>query len=320
MKVLLLAAAWVLLGAAAPPAPPDAGARAAAELRLRSLTAASDGGGLAALADDGAAPSAVRGRALLAEFERKTDPLGQADRVRLLKMLGDPAPELRMAALRVVGQRRERALENEALRLAAEDTDWRVRVEALRAVRPWGRQGHLYFLQQALGAGSPYVQAEALRSVGRLGYREVPPDILSYTQAATAPNQDTAVRLRALEALKAWGKLEWAELRDVLFEAQDSETLRLFAVQASDVGAPPDERGRLLLDILAGDPSERLAWEAFQRLRRGGGEDATLSQRVARYLTFSGSRNTATDDMAAYLRARGYRAEYRAGAWKVNRP
>lgn len=320
MRAFLFAAAWVLVGAASPAAPPDVGARAAAEVRLRALVEAADDAGLARLADAAAAPASVRARALVAQYAKVPPPLGQPERLRLLKMLGAPAPELRAAALRVVGQFRERSLESEALRLAAEDSEPEVRREALAAVRPWTRQGHLYFLQQALGAGSPYVQADAMQNVGRLGYREVPPDIVSYVQAATAPNQDNLVRLRALEALKSWGRLEWPELRDVLYEAEDSETLRLFALQASDAVAPPEERNRILLDILAADPSERLAWEAFQRLRRGGLDEAALPNRVARYLGFSGSRNTATEDMAGYLRSRGYRVEYRSGAWKVNRP
>lgn len=321
MKGILLAVVWVLLGAASPaPEAPDLGARVEAELRLRTLEVAADPAGLAALAADASVPSSVRAKALFTLFSRKPPPLSQADRVQLLRVLSDPSPDLRGAALRAVGTLRERTLESDALRLAAEDPDPGVRVEALRAVRAWTRQGHLYFLQQALGASSPAVQAEALKSLARMAFREVPPDIVGYAQASTGPNQPVEVRLRALEALRAWGRLEWAELRDVLFEAEDSETLRLFAVEASDAVASGEERNRILIDILSGDPSERLAWEAFQRLRRAGGDEANLPKGVARFLAFSGSRNAATDEMAAYLRLRGYRAEYRAGAWKVTRP
>jgi hypothetical protein len=315
----------VLLGTASPAAqaPPqarDVGARVAAELRLNTLVAAGDSAGLRALTADVAVPPLVRGKALFALFCREPTVLSQEDRVLLLTAMGDPAPALRGAALRCAGHLRERTLESEALRLAAEDPDPGVQVEALRAVRGWTRQGHLYFLQQALGASSPTVQAEALKSLARLAFREVPPDIVAYVQASTGPNQPVEVRLRALQALAAWGKLEWAELRDVLYEAADSETLRLFAIEASDAVAPPEERNRILFDILSSDSSQRLAWEAFQRLRKAGRDEATLPKGVARFLAFSGSRNAATDDMAAYLRTRGYRAEYRSGAWKVTRP
>ncbi|MBI5017636.1 MAG: HEAT repeat domain-containing protein [Deltaproteobacteria bacterium] len=322
MKGVLLAVSWVLL-AAAVPAPATAtepGARAAAELRLHGLTAAGNEAGLGALAADAAAPPVVRGRALFALFSRRPLPLSQADRLRLLRTLGDASPELRGAALRCVGQARERTLESEALRLAAEDPDPQVRVEALRAVRGWTRQGHLYFLQQALGASSTAVQAEALKSLARLEFRDVPPDIVAYVQGCTGPNQPVEVRLRALEALKAWRKLDWAEVRDVLFEAEDSESLRLFAVAASDGVGPVDERNRILVDILSSDPSQRLAWEAFQRLRRAGGDESNLLKGVARFLAFSGRRNAATEEMAAYLRSRGLRADYRSGAWKITRP
>ena len=99
----------------------------------------------------------------------------------------------------------------------------------------------------------------------------------------------------------------------------DSEALRLFAIQASDEVKETENRNPGLLDLLTRDPSHRVAWEAFRRLRTSGSEPAELPDRTARFLLYSNQWNAATFQMAAYLKTRGYRTDYRSGAWKVTR-
>ena len=314
------ALALLLLALAASPAGADLSSRAAAELRLAELRAAGDEAGLWALRGDAKAPPIPRGKAFLAFFEGRRAPLAAQDRARLVKGLSDPSPAVRAASLRVIGRLNDREFEADALRRAAEDPDAGVRVEALQTLRPWTRQGHLYFIDQALGSSSPLVQAEALRNLAALPYREAPPEILGAVDAATSPLQPTGVRLAALEVLKAWGRLDWPQLKEVLLESEGSEALRLFAVEASDSLAPSQERNPILLDILGDDTSQRLAWKAFDRLRRSGADELALPSRVTGFLAFHNRRNTATEGMAAYLRGRGYRVEFRSGAWKLSRP
>lgn len=288
-----------------------------ADLRVRALEASGDGADLRAFYAQSGAPAVERARALYAALAGQAAPLDPDARLLVLTALADPAPEVRVAALRAVGRARERTLEGEALKRLAEDGEPRVRVEALRAVRPWSRQGHLYFLQQALSSPDPWVQAETLINLGAMAFREIPPEMVAWVERASGAPQAPEVRLRAFQTLRGWGRLEWPPLRDVLLGGESSEALRLLALEAGDVLAPSEEKGPVWLAVLDGDPSPRLAWEAFQRLKRGHADETNFLVRVGRYLGFSGKKNFATDDMASLLRSRGYRAEYRSGAWKV---
>ena len=313
----LLAFGATLLGAW--PAGADVAARIAGDLRLAALGEAGDVGALSAAASDPALPGAVRARALYALLSPRKGSVTPEVRGRVLSALSDPSPEVRAAGLRLVGERQDRALENEALRHATEDPDPRARVEALRAIRPWTSPRHLFFLEQALAAPWPTVQAEALRNLAELPPREAPPKITSAVDALANRGNPTEVRLAALETLRDWGRLTWPKLGDVLSNDTDSEALRLFAVRASDGFRQAENRDRSLLDILASAPSPLLSWEAFRRLRASAGEGPELPDRTARFLKNSGQQNAASEEMAAYLRDRGYRAEYLSGAWKITK-
>ncbi len=295
----------------------DPGSRLEAELRLRSAEAAQDRAALDALYA-GPGPGAVRGQALWALYRASPAPLASAERARLLAALADPDAPVRQAALRSVAASGDRALEREALKRAAEDPDLEVRVEALRAVRPWGRQGHMYFLEQALAAPDARVRAEAIRNLARVSFRELPPEVFArVTQMARAGGEDFAVRAEALEALQGWGRLEWPLLSSALGERVAPESFRMRTLVLSDAAPRAEGRGPMLLETLATDPSLRVSWECFRRLARGGGGESELAPAVARLLSRVGQKNAATEEMAAFLKARGYRVEHRAGTWNV---
>jgi hypothetical protein len=205
------------------------------------------------------------------------------------------------------------------LKRAGEDPNPAVRVEALRAVRPWSRQGHLFFLDRALRSSSPRVAAEALVNLSRISWRELPPEILNRTRLLAGRSATPQVQLRAFEAFKSWDRLEWPMLRDVLTDPEAPEALRVTAVALSKSLPENEDRGELLLDILVGAPSPRLAWKAYRELRESAEHEDQLPPASARFLTESGERNAATEEIATFLRDRGYRVEYRAGAWTVSR-
>jgi len=210
-------------------------------------------------------------------------------------------------------------LERAALKRAGEDPDPTVRIEALRAVRRWSRQGHLFFLDRAIRSSSPRVAAEALMNLSRISLLEVPPEILDRARLLAARSSTPQVQLRAFEALKNWDRLEWPMLRDVLADPAAPEALRVATVDLSEDVPGSEDRGALLLDILAGAPSPRLAWKAYRELRKSTEHEDQLPSASVRFLTESDERNAATEEIARFLRERGYRVEYRAGAWTVAR-
>lgn len=290
-----------------------------AELGLRDAVSSGDRAALARLYADRRVPGAVRGRALWALYADGASTLTAEERAPLVQALADPAAEVRRAALRAVGRRGDRPLEREALSRLAEDPDPGVRVEALRAVRPWSRQGHLYFLDRALGAGWPEVQAEALANLGRIALRELPPEVVARVRHLTGPDAAPRVRAGAIRALKAWGRLEWDLVRGTVVDRSAPEALRVLALEASEGLTDGEERRALLLDLVAGDPSQLVVWDAYRRLRSTHPGAADLPSAVARYLCECPQRNAATEQMAAFLRDRGYRIEYLAGGWEVRR-
>jgi len=311
-------AAVLVWGGGAAAAQPDLGARLEAELRLRSAEVARDRPALDALFA-GEGPGALRGQALWALYRGAPAPLAAAERSRLLKALADPDATVRQAALRSVAATGDRALEREALKRVAEDSDPAVRLEALRAVGPWGRQGHLYFLEQALGASEPAVRAGAVRNLARISFRELPPEVFARIEGlAGAANAEFGVRGEALQALHGWGRLDWAVLASALGERVAPESFRLRTLVLSDTAPRAEGRGPVLLETLATDPSLRVAWECFRRLVRAGGGESELGPAVARLLSRVAQKNAATEEMAAFLTARGYRVEHRAGAWNVS--
>lgn len=288
------------------------------ELGLRAAQAAGDRGALEVLAA-GDGPGAVRGRALWALYRGGSAPLSAKDRVLLAAALRDPAPEVRQAALRWVGAAGDRTLEREALARAAGDPDTEVRIEALRAVRPWARHGQVFFLEQALGAEQPRVRAEAVRNLAHMAYREVPPELFGrVAQWAAGGDPDFGVRAEALEALGRWGRLEWGHVEAALGRRGAPESFRLRALTLGDGLSRPEGWAGTLLGLLATDPSLRVAWEAYRRLSRSGAGEGELAPVLARLLPRLPEHNAATGEMAAYLRARGYRVEHRSGAWHVS--
>ncbi|MEW6490479.1 MAG: HEAT repeat domain-containing protein [Thermodesulfobacteriota bacterium] len=312
------AAGAVFLCLLAAPAAAASTARLRAELGLRAAEAGRDRGALEALAA-GAGPGAVRGQALWALYRGVPAPLSAKDRVLLVAALRDPAPEVRQAALRCVGAAGDRALEREALARAAEDPDTEVRIEALRAVRPWARHGQVYFLEQALAAEQPRVRAEAVRNLAQVAYREVPHELFGrVAQWASGADPDFGVRAEALDALGRWGRLEWGHVEAALGQREAPESFRLRALALGDGLPRPEGRSATLLDLLATDPSLRITWEAYRRLSRSGAGESDLAPALARLLPRLPENNAATGEMAAYLRARGYRAEYRSGTWHVS--
>ncbi|GAB4278416.1 MAG: hypothetical protein Kow0092_34230 [Deferrisomatales bacterium] len=294
-------------------------ARVEAELRLDDALSRGDRLALERMAAEEALPGEVRGRALWALWCGPGAESAAAGRARLSPALGDPAPEVRRAAARAVARRGERALERSVLRLAAEDPDPEVRREALRAVRPWSRQGHLYFLEQALASPWPTVQAEALGNLARLPRGELPPAV-GRTVRELAVAGDPRARFRAFDALEAWGWLEWGPVRAALLDRGAPDPLRLRALEAGEALADPEEWRRVLLDLLAAESSRLVAGQAFRRLRQAGPADPDLPGTVARRLSHASQKDAATEAMAAYLRDRGYRVAYRAGAWAVSPP
>lgn len=315
-----LAAAAAALAALAGPAAAarsPAEERLEAELRLRVAAEAGDAAVLEALYADGAGPAEVRGAALWLRRRGDPTPLSPAGRARLLAALSDAAPPVRQAALRLVGALGERALEREALRRAADDSDPEVRIEGLRAVRRWGRQSHLYFLEPLLGAPWTRVRAEAVANLAGIELRELPPEVVDRVRALASPGTAAVVREQAFLALRAWGRLEWEIVAEALGDRGASETLRLRALEISDALTRTEGREELLVEILDAAPSLRLAWEAYRRLASASAGRPALASSVARFLAGSGRRNSATDEMASFLRTRGYRAEFRAGTWHV---
>ncbi len=293
-------------------------ARLSQELRLHAAARSGDRATLEVLLSPPTVDS-VRARALWELYRGAHAPLSPTDRTRLLAALSDGSPEVRRAALRAISQTGERTLERDALRRAAEDLEPEVRVEALRAVRRWSRQGHLYFLEEALGAPAVEVRVAALQNLAQISYREVAPILVDRIRELAGSDGDPYVRSAALEVLRAWDRLEWEVLADVIEDRAAPESLRLRALELADaLDEGGFDREEAWLQALDSDPSFRLAWECFRRLLGSGVGRSEVAPPVARLLMRYPYQNAATEEMAAFLRSGGYRVEYRAGAWIVS--
>lgn len=313
-RVLVSALLLAVLAAGSGHAGQTLSARLLDRLAVDTALASGDRGALQALYATTERSGAARARALEA---LSAGARGGAARARLVEALRDPAAEVRAAAARVVGETRQRPLEREVLRLVAEDPDPRTRVAALAAVRGWSRQGHLYFLEEALNAPWPEVQAAGLQNLARLQYRELPPEVSSRAAALAGAGSSPRVRRQALGALGSWGRLTWGQVREVAADPAAPDALRLYALELSR-GLPVTEgRDELLLDVLASESSLPLAWAAFRGLSAGNQGAAGSEEAVRRYLLRTAERNTATEAMASYLGHAGYRVDYRAGAWQI---
>jgi hypothetical protein len=178
----------------------------------------------------------------------------------------------------------------------------------------------LFFLDQALQSAWAAVVAEALVNLSRISLNELPPEIIERTRRLAGPSSPARVRVSALNALRDWERLDWPAVRDPLADPETPETLRIAAVAVSDRLPETEERDALLLDMLPGATSLRLAWEAYRRLLGCTEHDAQLPPVVARFLRQNGENNAATQAMAGLLSERGYRVEFRGGAWKISGP
>jgi len=318
-KVSHLCGCWVaaMLALAAPGANAGVDGRLSQELRLRAAVQAGDRVALAELAAV-PAPDSVRARALWELHRGVRQPLAPGDRIRLLAALSDPSPEVRRAALRSIGETGERTLEREALKRVAEDPDMAVRVEALRAVRRWSRQGHLYFLEEALKAPAVQVRVEALRNLAQIAYREIAPVLVERIRQMAGGGGDPFVRGEALEVLRAWDRLEWRLVEGAIEDRTAPEALRVRALELGDAAGEGAELQAALLEVLDSDPSFRVAWECFRRLAGSGASRSEVAPPVARLLLRTPRKNAATEEMAAFLGSRGYRVEFRSGSWNVS--
>jgi len=287
-----------------------------AELTLRAALRTGDRDALQTLYADPQGAGAVRGQALRA-LGSGADAHSAAARARLLEALRDPAAPVRAAAAQLVGETRQRPLEREVLRLVAEDPDPYTRVAALRAVRPWTRQGHLYFLEEALNAPWPPVQAETLENLAALSYRELPPEVIGRVEVLAGPDAPPGVRRQALGALHRWGRLAWPQLQAVVADSAAPDALRLYALELGGTLGTAEGREQLLRDLLDTGASLPLAWAAFRELTTGPQTTQAAVEPVRRFLENTAEHNTATEAMAAYLSRAGNRVEYRSGVWQI---
>lgn len=263
-------------------------------------------------------PGNHRARAVRAYYSLKKAPLNPQDSQILGDLLIDIEGPVRMASAQMVGDLKEQALSRQVLELASNDRDQGVRLVAIMAVRPWTRLTHLYFLEGALGAKSEVVQAEAIRSITLLSVREVQPALVERIQGMLASNHPPVVRRAALDAMKVWGRVDWEMLRQVIADGESPESLRAYAVEMSDsVPEAVVERTPTLIDIVMRETSINLGWWAFRRLKSVARNDRTFIQGLSRLLGSTTQYNTATAEMASFLRSSGVRAEFRQGGWKV---
>lgn len=259
-----------------------------------------------------------RAASLNAIFAAKTQPLNDDDRKTLSDALLDVEPAVRTQAVRLVGRFNEVELGRQVLELAANDRDQWVRLTALVAVRPWTRLTHLYFLEGALASKSDLVRAEAVTSIALLSSREVEPRLIARIAKMSDPSNPPAVRRASLHAMKSWGMLDWETLRQVIADQEAGETLRIDAIELSDtVAEAVNLRTPTLIDIVTRESSINLAWYAFRRLKNTARNDRVFVQGLAKLLAGTPLYNTATSDMAIFLKNVGVRSVYRDGGWEV---
>jgi hypothetical protein len=175
----------------------------------------------------------------------------------------------------------------------------------------------MYFLEEALNAEWPTVQAEALENLAGLEYRELPPEVSSRVEDLAAIAAPPGVRRRALGALRNWHRLPLGLAQGVAADPAVPDALRLYALELSGTLHGTEGREQLLLDLLASEASLPLAWAAFQGLRTEAQVTVAFDEPLRRYLLRTAARNTATEAMAAHLGRSGYRVDYRAGGWKI---
>ena len=331
----LIAAAWCAapparagdaaagLDAGAPPAGAEKeklSARVDAELELRALLASGDGAKLLAFYRDKSRPDIHRARAFLACFRGKKAPLPDTDRLLLVEALSDPSELLRLAAVQAAGEAGEQALTQQILQAgAAEGGTPAFQAQVLRAVRPFIRMTHLYFLESALDSPSEEVRAEAVATLGELAVREVPPTLTARVEKMLAGTEPSSVRWAALDTLARWRRLDWEDLRGVLLDLKAPEMLRIHALEVSDqVPEALVSRTPVLRDIVLAETSLPLAWRAFHRSQALGRGDREYIKSVGRLLQSTPQHNSAAEEMAGFLKSQGVAVELKDGSWLVS--
>lgn len=294
------------------------GVAVAAELEIERLILGGDQAKLAAYFSDKAKPAAHRARAARAYFKNRKPPLSSADRGLLVDFLSSTESSLRIEGAMLVGELKEQPLAKQVLVLAAEDPEEAVRLAALYAARPWTKMTHLYYLEGALNAPSEKVRAEAIKSIAMLSTNELQLGLISRISTFLQPSNSTEVRHAALDAMRRWGRLEWETLKQMMGDPATAESLRIYAIELSDgVAEAHAERNPVLMDIIKRESSIPLAWYAFRRLKEVARSDRSFVTSVAKLLSGVTQFNSATSEMATFLRSEGIKAEYKEGAWTI---
>lgn len=289
-----------------------------AKLLLADLVRSSDLLRLYGFYADEAKPAPLRAVAFRALYRDKRPPLGAEDRARVVAAMEHGEAAIRTAAVQVVGLVNDQALVRQVLQLAAEDPSSDVRVSALRAVRPWTRISHLFFLEAAMDSGSDMVRAEAIRSVGELSFLEISPALIGRIESMSLAGNPPNVRRASLDTLHGWRRLSWEELQVTILDTSAPDSLRAHALELSDeMPGVARARAGLLVDLVVNETSLELVSRAFQRAKVVAKGDRAFVQGVVRYLKENPQRNAATEEMATFLRNSGFSVEYRSGGWAI---
>lgn len=314
----VILAASVSFSEAMTPPVTAVGAAVEAELEIERILAGANPELLKTYFRNAEKPPYHRGRALRAYFGKKKIPVNDADRALLTDALGDAEVPVRLAGVKVTGDMREQSLVRTLLDLAANDPDLNVRKTALESARPWTRLTHLYFLEKALEDKADQVRAEAVASIANLSTKELTPPIVERIRGLLSPANPPLVRRAALDCMRRWGLLDWEMLRQVIADHYAAETLRIYAIKLSDdVQEGAGERIYTLTEILNREMSVNLGWWAFKRLKNVLRNDRNFHLSLGNLLISTTQMNSATWEIASFLKTVGVKAEYKGGGWKV---
>jgi hypothetical protein len=288
------------------------------QMAFDGLVLAGEEASLKAYLQDLTKPGRLRARALYECFNGVEPPLVERHRVLLGQMLDDPADEVVLAAMRLASESREESLLKQLLGFIEKDVDWRLKVQAIRSVRPWTRLTHMFFLGQALDSDSQDVLAEAVRSIGELRIHELAPSVVERITMFLEPENLPHLRSAALNALKGWGRVDWEMLRALILDDTAPESLRAYAIEMTDdLSEAVRMRPPVLMEIVERESSLPLMWRAFSRLRTIASSEADFIGGVAAFLGASPQLNVATKSMAVFLRSHSMAVSYNSGSWKV---